>query len=93
MGYPSPVVDERTGAGDPVLNADVVLLVGTAVAVATACVVDYCNDMTWLNVTLASRRTFASVVAVEDVVDAMDTDAAVLDPATGVLYLSAYSFS
>jgi len=49
--------------------------------------------MTWLDVALASRRTFAGVVAVEDVVDATDTDAAVLDPATGVLYLSAYSFS
>jgi len=42
MGYPSPVVDVRTGAGDPVLNADVVLA-NTAVVVATACVVDYCN--------------------------------------------------
>ena len=46
MGYPSPAVDVRTGAGDPVLNADVVLANAAAVVVATAaaCVVDYCND-------------------------------------------------
>ncbi|KIM64421.1 hypothetical protein SCLCIDRAFT_1213259 [Scleroderma citrinum Foug A] len=78
MGYPSPAVDVRTGAGDPVLNADVVLANAAAVVVATAAawVVD-----------------FAGVVAVEDAVDATVTDDAVLDPATGVLYRSAYSFS
>jgi len=48
--------------------------------------------MTWLDVALASRRTFAGVVAAEDIADPMDTDATVLNPATRALYLSAYSF-
>lgn len=94
MGYPSPAVDTRTGAGDPVLNADVVLT-PTAMVAATTCVVDYCNiDITWSDMaSLTLGRTLAGVVATKDDVDATETNVSALNPATGVLYFSAHSFT
>ena len=94
MGYPSPAVDARTGAGDPVLNVDVVLA-PTAMVAATTCVVNYCNiDITWSDVaSLTSGRTLAGVIVTKDDVDAMETDISALNPATRVLYFSAHSFT
>ena len=94
MGYPSPAVDTRMGAGDPVLNADVVLT-PTAMVAATTCVVDYCNiDITWSDMaSLTLGRTLAGVVATKDDVDATETNVSALNPATGVLYFSAHSFT